>query len=168
MPGAAAASAHADANRSTTTAPSWSLQKSYAPSLGSVNDVSCRGTACVVVGQSGPPSAGPFAAVAFSHAGTAWQTGTLPPNIRNLMAVSCATASDCWAVGVSVAKAATIVLTTDGGSSWTAETIPAGNKLSSLSCPTTSDCLAVGTTAVATSDGGPAGTTRRCRQGPPP
>jgi len=47
----------------------------------------------------------------------------------DLNSISCATASNCWAMGEDGSLAGAIVATSDGGSTWNAETFPAGTAL---------------------------------------
>ncbi len=92
-----------------------------------------------------------------------------PGQIGQLGAITCASATHCWAVGVPgpndtlpTGGATVIVATTDGGLVWTPQTV-AGNytpELSGVACATTSDCIAVGSNGsssgvvVSTQDGG--------------
>jgi len=92
-----------------------------------------------------------------------------PGLVGELGAVACATTRRCWAVGVPGPNATmpagdstVIVATTNGGASWTPQTVAGGYtpELSGLACPTTTDCLAVGSNGsssgvvVVTHDGG--------------
>ena len=64
--------------------------------------------------------------------------------------VTCASANYCWAVGSWTSNnhgtvTAVVEATTDGGASWSVQTVPAGydaNPLSDISCPTTTNCAA--------------------------
>ena len=92
------------------------------------------------------------------------------PRIVNLSGVSCPTVNDCWAVGATSSNSGVVVSTTDGGTTWSTQTLPntvtkniSGSRIvrfSSVSCPTTNDCWAVGATSansgvvVVTTDGG--------------
>ena len=80
----------------------------------------------------------------------AFTTTALPDGIQALQDVDCASDTRCWAVGstAGTAKAsstAVVVTTTDGGSAWTVQSVPATvGYLSAVSCPTTRACTAVG------------------------
>ena len=90
--------------------------------------------------------------------------------IVSLTGVSCPTGNDCWAVGSASSDSGVVVATTDGGTSWSTQTLPStvtqnppGSRivrLSSISCPTSNNCWAVGATStssgvvVATTNGG--------------
>lgn len=71
-----------------------------------------------------------------------------------LKGISCPTTATCYAVG----DTGVIRKTTDGGSSWSAQSsgVPQTRNLEDVSCPTTSTCYAVGSdgTITATTNGG--------------
>ncbi len=116
-----------------------------------------------------PIAPGP-AAVLGQPNGTPLVKGTPAPGlVGQLGAVACANAERCWAVGVPGPNATmpagdstVIVATTNGGASWTPQTVVGGYtpELSGIACPTKVDCLAVGSNgsssgvAVVTQDGG--------------
>ncbi len=83
-----------------------------------------------------------------------------PSSMNSATAVSCATAKDCWAVGVSDGADAAIDVTFDGGAKWRAQVVPGTlTVLAGISCFDTRHCMAVGTTAsagavIVTADGG--------------
>jgi hypothetical protein len=107
---------------------------------------------CVAVGDG---AAGPDMLLT-SNVGASWTTGAPPAGVSALYGVACTSASDCVAVGDSgnpdsavapVAKAAT---TTDGGSTWTTYSLPAGiAQLAGVTCPSATQCFAVGETTAA-------------------
>ncbi len=70
-----------------------------------------------------------------------------------LVAVSCASASHCVAVGGSgFAGSVPVLVTSDGGSTWSAASVPRSvGSLQSVSCPTSGLCVAVGVAAATTS-----------------
>ena len=84
------------------------------------------------------------------------------PLPMRLYGVSCPTTSDCWAVGGTDGYGpATVFATSDGGISWTPQSVPSDiGVLDGISCPTTSNCWAVGDgdtslpTVIATTNGG--------------
>jgi photosystem II stability/assembly factor-like uncharacterized protein len=83
--------------------------------------ISCASAnACVAVGVQGE-------IVTFN--GLTWSTQFLPSHVL-LHDVSCFTTSNCVAVG----NGSTILSTTNGGTSWSAQTVPAGHDFSSVSC----------------------------------
>lgn len=96
-------------------------------------------------------------------------TDTLPPPVNALTAVDCVSPLRCWAVGSTVGTSgapngAAVVTTGNGGSSWTAQPIPATvGYLSDISCSNRHFCAAVGQltqtsngqgTIITTSNGG--------------
>ena len=103
--------------------------------------------------SSQPTTPGP-AAVLGQAKGTALVSGKpAPGKVGELGAVACADAQRCWAVGVPgpndalpVGNATVIVATTDGGSTWTPQSVVGGYtpELSGIACPTKNDCIAVG------------------------
>jgi photosystem II stability/assembly factor-like uncharacterized protein len=69
----------------------------------------------------------------------------------NLNAVTCPTASQCYAVGETTFKTGMVLVSGDGGSTWTQYNVPAGvGTLSAVSCSAASSCVAVGGTSVIT------------------
>lgn len=93
-----------------------------------------------------------------------------PSGTGDLVAVTCASAARCFAVGttpqtVPPGGATVIVATKDGGQIWKAQHVTGGStpQLSGVSCPSATDCLAVGSNGasvpgsgvvVTTTDGG--------------
>jgi photosystem II stability/assembly factor-like uncharacterized protein len=95
-----------------------------------------------------------------------------PAGTDRLAAVSCGSASRCWAVGAAEPAAnaqesgapAAIDATTDGGKHWSAQVVPltTPSTLSAVSCPDAGHCMAVGESSgtsqvglvLATADGG--------------
>jgi len=89
-----------------------------------------------------------------------------PTPVNSLVAVTCVTASKCWAVGSTVGSGgapngAALIATTNGGASWTNQPIPAtAAYLSAVACSTPLQCVAVGEgqgnqgVAIATNNGG--------------
>jgi photosystem II stability/assembly factor-like uncharacterized protein len=113
-----------------------------------------------ITGQSGAGTgvpASPFAP------GSPWSGAlnavTLPAPVNSIVAAACATASHCWAVGstiggASVPNGAAVIATSDGGSSWTAQSIPPTvSYLSGIACADTRRCVAVGQSRVSGTDG---------------
>jgi hypothetical protein len=141
---------------------SWSIESSPNPTIGVYTEflgVACPGvSSCLAVG--GGPAGGLIGTtLAESWDGAAWSINATPDTeslSTDLAGVSCASASDCVAVGSFTD------LTSDqqsfaelwDGSSWTASEPPSGaiasTELSGVSCPASSSCVAVGTTALST------------------
>jgi photosystem II stability/assembly factor-like uncharacterized protein len=66
----------------------------------------------------------------------------------SLEAISCPTASDCWASGVAAGTKGAILSTSDGGQTWTIDPLPTiqGSTLVSVdvvTCPTVGACFAL-------------------------
>lgn len=102
-----------------------------------------------------------------------WQgkltAATLPASVQMLRSVACVTARRCWAVGSTNATSSTpagaaMVVTTDGGATWSVQSLPPGlGYLSGIACASTRACTAVGQVGltdtgpgaiITTSDGG--------------
>ncbi len=87
------------------------------------------------------PPAVPAAAAAQSG----WQITNGFADSLTLNGLSCPTVNVCVAVGSTKTSSAFIVGTTNGGTVWTQQHVPAGVAgLNAISCPSTSDCIAVG------------------------
>ena len=168
--GSASASVPGQAELSPQT---WTVQKSYPPRIDSVADVSCPTRSdCWAVGTT---ASGAGAIVASTDGGGTWTSDVFTSDLHYLRAVSCPTTSNCWAAGYNTGERlgiptfkAGVVVTTDGGKTWTRQPLPNGTSiLSGLSCPTATKCWAVGDSgpladddpAVVTTDGGGTWTT---------
>ena len=136
---------------------SWSIQSTAdvsGISFGLFDGVSCASSsACVAVGY-GTNSAG-TATVPLAEAwnGTAWSD--LSPDVPSgstyttLSQVSCASATDCMAVGFYAGSAFLPLAETWDGTSWTVQSVPlptggSGGIFADASCVTSSECYAVG------------------------
>jgi large repetitive protein len=116
--------------------------------------VSCPTTSeCVAVGSGGASQQTGLIEVS-NDGGVMFTDEPIPNGTQPLNSVTCVNANDCLAVGGS-----SVLLTSDGGTTWHAEY--AQGPLSSVSCLSTTNCVAVGWTAddapnseVMTSDGG--------------
>ncbi len=104
---------------------------------------------------SGSPRTGSAASTPTASEPLApWQgtltTDTLPPPVQSLRAVACATAKRCWAVGSTSATSSgssgpALVATTDGGATWTVQSIPPTvGYLAGVACASPRSCTAVG------------------------
>ena len=91
-----------------------------------------------------------------------WQTTASSPPLVNVRAVSCApdppsaSSAMCVAVGDDGGTVASIIVTNDGGATWTRSVPPAGvTTLSTVSCPSATTCYAGGGQGIMkSSDGG--------------
>jgi photosystem II stability/assembly factor-like uncharacterized protein len=83
-----------------------------------------------------------------------------PTSMYTATGVACGNVTDCWAVGFGNAATAAIDATTNGGGTWSAQTVPSSvSVLAAISCLDKLDCVAVGSAGaagavVATTDGG--------------
>ena len=113
--------------------------------------VACSDTThCVAVG--------PDAALSSSDGGTTWALHALPDPTTTLLGVSCSASLACVAVGVAPNPggpfAGRVVLSSDGGVTWSAASVPGAAGLGSVSCPSTTRCVAVGATVIVSDDHG--------------
>ncbi len=90
-----------------------------------------------------------------------WHTAASYTPLANVQAVSCAPSSSaasatCVAVGDDGANFASIIVTSNGGSTWSDSTVPSGvTLLSTVSCPSAAICYAGGGSGILKStDGG--------------
>jgi photosystem II stability/assembly factor-like uncharacterized protein len=119
-----------------------------------VSAVACRSvTDCTVLASDGPT----VWSARSRDFGLTWQRqGTLPAGLQDAGAIWCA-ATTCLATGFTATATAgqgegAVVITMDGGTTWTASDVPAGTGLlQAVTCADTLDCLAVGTTSGAVS-----------------
>jgi large repetitive protein len=140
-----------DAEVSTDGGATWTDQ-STAPLTAGLGALSCATVSdCVAVGGIAGPDGPEAVMTSTSDGGVTWNSETPPSDLADLTAVSCTTVSDCVAVGFSIdnPSGATVdearsIETTDGGTTWTEETISTAGSVSGLSCPTTSFCVTAG------------------------
>jgi photosystem II stability/assembly factor-like uncharacterized protein len=89
--------------------------------------------------------------------GQTWvREGDLPPGFMDAGDLSCATGAACLVTGFTATTAGhgqgALAISTDGGGTWTAATVPTGTGLlQGAACATISSCLAVGTTSTTVS-----------------
>jgi photosystem II stability/assembly factor-like uncharacterized protein len=111
-------------------------------------------THCVAVGQSLHNRA--VLVATSADGGAEWTTQSLSV-YGQLNAVSCPNQSDCVAVGVRAHDGEWVGLamaTTDGGVSWTVETLPPrAGWVAAIQCGTPSDCVAIGNSPVPQANG---------------
>lgn len=146
----------------------WNVQ-SLPSGTGILASISCTSSStCWTVGADvtgSSPTTFSTSAIALNttDAGSTWTSQSIPSSAGILDGVSCASSSDCWAVGSDETETVgVIVATTDGGDTWNTQTVPNGTgPFTAVSCPSSTDCWAVGSsvegitgTVLATSDGG--------------
>ncbi len=95
----------------------------------------------------------------FGHTWT--QEGNLPVGFSNPRSLSCSVAGNCLVAGYTPTTTGhgqgAIVVSTDGGQTWSAATVPPNlGVLQSATCATPASCVAVGTTSTTVSDVVPA------------
>jgi hypothetical protein len=125
--------------------------KATVPSTAAVyNAVSCvTSTGCTAVG--GDASGNPQIAVSPAT-GKIWTAQTAPAADAELFAVSCKSSTQCWAGGYAAGfTAGAVAETTNGGSTWSPESVPGGStgvtSVLGLSCKGSPviDCWGAGT-----------------------
>ena len=77
--------------------------------------------------------------IATTNGGGTWTKQT-SGTTQTVLAISCFSATQCWAVG----GAGAILATTTGGGTWTAQTSPTTQDLEAISCVSATQCWAVG------------------------
>ena len=82
--------------------------------------------------------------------------GGSTPNAAGFNSVTCVTPSECVAVGATNNGAALAAVTSDGGTSWSFDSLPSGvGQLNAVDCADSTDCVAVGAgSALTSNDGG--------------
>ncbi len=122
---------------------SWTSQ-SVAGITSILQNVDCENgdmTHCYAVGASGR--------ILKTSDGNSWATQTSTVT-TTLTGVSCPAANTCYVSGgaLSPSYTTTLLKTTDGGTTWTAQTTPASDiYLYSVKCPSATTCYAAGTAA---------------------
>ena len=127
----------------------WHVDSLAAPSgaqSSALRSISCSAPdACTAVGDttSAVGSTGAYSALVERWNGQAWTQQAITDSVMALTGVSCATSSDCIAVGDGTAEHW-------DGTSWraapTAQTNPPSAGLTSVACTAPDSCLGVGTT----------------------
>jgi len=152
---------------STTLAPvrpidGWSAEQLPNPD-GAVNafltGISCRSsTSCTAVGAYGK-SNGEFFSLVERWNGSAWsvepEAGARSPIASRLLAISCPSATACFAVGEVARNSSTegVLVERFNGSAWTYVTVPlpkniSSSSLTAISCSSASACTAIGSVRV--------------------
>ena len=115
-------------------------------------------TSCHIVGFA----SGHGIVTTTSDGGKTWST-LVVANSNQLVAISCPSASVCYAGGGRSGGGSGIIATRNAGSTWSTQPVPAGSIVSSIGCGSTNSCIAVGSpaqaqasqsTVIATHDGG--------------
>jgi hypothetical protein len=133
----------------------WQVQATPVPTgtvVSRIDAVSCpSGSLCMAVANyiGSQPGLHDFTEI---WNGTSWSDGTIPnPTVTDLSAVSCASATQCVAVGADTSNnSVQPVVAQWNGTSWTEQdlNLPSGmtvGDLDSVSCATTTSCVATGT-----------------------
>jgi subtilisin family serine protease len=134
----------------------WTIQSTPNPAGATdsrLDGISCTSSsACTAVG-SYVNSSGQKVTLAERWNGTEWAIQSTPnptTNVNYLRDVSCASASECWAVGqgtykLGEGKASVSIAVRWNGSTWTAQTLAEPSEgLAGVSCTSSSACTAVG------------------------
>ncbi len=129
-----------------------------------IDGFSCVATtnSCFAVGDENPGGGAPLVPVVLVSASslTTWNAQGVPAGINSLYAISCASALVCEASGQGLGGpgpggSGGIIGTTDGGTIWSLQTIPATTTgLAGVSCATTSICVATGSDFALPTSGG--------------
>jgi photosystem II stability/assembly factor-like uncharacterized protein len=118
----------------------WAAQTLPSDTFVQVTGIFCATTSeCFAVGSA--------AVAATTNGGSAWTTQALPSGVGSLSAISCPTASACWATGRDSAGAPVVIATSDGGTTWTTQltvSSPSSASFSSISCASASTCWSCG------------------------
>ncbi len=131
-----------------------------------IKGATCVRTACVAIGNGPAVDStapyGPSQALSSRDGGRHWVSyGEAGPQPAFLAAVSCQSASICWASGaLTNSPTGVIVSTTNGGQSWASDRLPSSTTVASrdgtglshvevegvsgINCPTTGPCVAIG------------------------
>jgi photosystem II stability/assembly factor-like uncharacterized protein len=111
----------------------------------------CAGSSmCVAVGSLDSPNGSPGMALYSADGGSTWNTASLPPAAGQLTGLSCANASDCLASffapasNSKIGMTSSLLVTADGGQSWTPAPSPPQQFITGLSCPSALQCWASG------------------------
>ncbi|TMC83309.1 MAG: hypothetical protein E6J06_08895 [Chloroflexi bacterium] len=112
---------------------SWTAQYGGGTNQIAYTSINCGSAMmCVAIGYGGVTSV-------TNTAGAAWSTQRPTGSTAPVFAMSCTSASDCYAVGAD-----TLLVTHDGGSAWAAQQLNTTDNLVGISCPAANTCFAVG------------------------
>jgi photosystem II stability/assembly factor-like uncharacterized protein len=141
--------------RSTDFGQSWTREGALPPGFSNPRDLFCTvaGT-CLVAGYS-PTSTGhgQGAIVISTDGGLTWAPATVPANLGVLQDATCATTTNCLAVGTTSTTVSDVVpatgqelTSTDGGHTWTLSPLaPPVDDVYGVACPNAKVCAIVGT-----------------------
>jgi hypothetical protein len=127
--------------RTTTSGTTWSAAK-FPANKGYVQSAACPGpTSCVAVGSN---TAGTTAIVFLStNLGASWRQVPVTPAARPARSVSC-TGRTCIALAANQ-----VLVSTNGGESWTLHGTPIGPTIQSAACLSAAACILVGDSTTA-------------------
>jgi len=138
-------------------ASSWRLIHESSLQGSVVMDITCPSLSeCIGVGAQNANTSESPAIWRTSNGGATW-SHVIPAGASNvqaeLLAVSCPSPTFCVALGANgigdIGNSSVLYVTTDGGATWTSESLPGGiDSLSGLSCTSTSTCFASGNAEV--------------------
>jgi photosystem II stability/assembly factor-like uncharacterized protein len=128
--------------RSTDGGETWSTVTLPQGTAG-IGDIACpTSTTCIAVGAS---------VLESTDAGASWAVAAVSGGPGTLRTISCLSSTTCIAVGPNVQGAtdpdapADAVITTDGGTTWSQDSLPAGSaSLEQISCTAATQCFAGG------------------------
>ena len=101
------------------------------------------------------PAGAASAAVASHTGGQQWSAISSFPAEPEASSISCPSTSDCYVVGENTSNAPELLVTNDGGTTWTPSALPAQAGTEEIACPSTSTCFLLSyRTVFMTTDGG--------------
>lgn len=130
--------------RTTDGGKQW-VPQALPTSVQELNGVSCYSlTHCVAVGIDSTHGGGREVGVLVStnDGGITWVRRHIPTGTDDLTSVACRSSALCEAVGLGETTA--IIGSTDGGRTWTDQTVPGAPYLLGVACPGIRTCEAVG------------------------
>jgi hypothetical protein len=137
--------------RTTDGGMKWS-EPSVPRATGSLNDVSCVSTGtCIAVGQS-QTGQHPAIALKSTNAGLTWVDLTIPTDIDALNGVACSTASDCVLTGGLKVADGLVLVTLNGGRTWSSVEIKSVRWTGLASCSASTACTLEGVNAAQTKE----------------
>ncbi len=125
------------------TVAGWQVSVNDAPQI-TPGTVDCpSATICYALDETPLTAAPPAAIISKStDGGSTWHALTVLPVVGQLNGISCPSTTTCYAVGWDASANPVLVQTSDGGSNWATDTLPAGTSPVAISCPTASTCFA--------------------------
>jgi photosystem II stability/assembly factor-like uncharacterized protein len=156
---------------STDGGRTWALASALPKSIGHLSSISCPNKSfCITVGRSVDQTAATAAALATTNAGHTWKRVNLPKGEEELSSVACVNRRKCVADGImdasigdpSAGNRLSIIVTSDGGSTWKQSSLPGGSQpaagipsFEGLTCFARTHCVIVGNAEPG--DGNPTG-----------